>query len=507
MEVLEKEPEPRAMMSVTGAPPSLMMARVRPTVSGLRRLAESLRAARTTLLTWPVARICRALDRVSELWLDPLLPERVACISALHHLSGLSPEMVAHAIDLEMKSSRLLDLHRTLRRELHTPEALDGFVADPWLRGRTRAFGPELTGGIFSSNIPALPHLTIMRALLVKSPVLGRSSQDEPLFLPLYLKTLERVAPELAACTAALTWPHDDSELEAGFLKQINHLIAYGGASALNSLAQRIPAQIRTTFHGHKLGISVLMKEALAETVGDDAGLKTLADALAYDFSVFEQQACLAPQVLIIERNCTAHEPEGGVCDATRRVGRALVQALKRLESRLPPRQLSASILAGRRQQLEMLELDGLMGGGVELLTSKERLQGVVTLESWQAQQHEPLNLQTDSAETHPHLEEPRPLIMPCPMERFVRIVEVPSWQVMASELRRRGNLLQNVAVWGTAREKASLLEVLAISGCSRVCLPGQMATPSMMWRHDGIPRLSELVRWCDEELSPPGTS
>lgn len=476
----------------------------RPTVAGLRRLGETLWQAQQTLQSWPVARICRALDTVSGLWLDPGLPERRWCIEAIHRRSGLSRPMVAHAIDLEMRSSRLLDLHRTLRRELGEPAALDEFVSDPWLKGRTRAIGPGLIGGIFSSNIPALPHLTIMRSLLVKSACLGRSSAEEPLFLPLYLRTLERVAPALAACTAVLHWPHDDRALEAEFLSQIKYVIAYGGTAALQSLASRCPPGLRATWHGHKLGMAILMRSGLEPVLSAETRLDALADALAYDFSVFEQQACLAPQVLFIERESSAprvsdgkfdrQATDGGCSPGTLRLARALVQALTRLEASLPPRILSPSELAARRGLISMLELDAVMGAGPTLISGPERLQGVVTVERAPTQ----ASGGNDSSAW-------RSLLKPCPMERFVRIVEVDDWRDLQPVWDAQGPWLQNAAVLGEGPELLALKEQLAQAGCSRICLPGQLATPSMMWRHDGVARLSELVRWCDEELTPPG--
>jgi hypothetical protein len=51
------------------------------------------------------------------------------------------------------------------------------------------------------------------------------------------------------------------------------------------------------------------------------------------------------------------------------------------------------------------------------------------------------------------------------------------------------------------------LWEQLASCGVSRVCRMGELQNPPLLWRHDGQPRLSPLVRWiaCDPgvEVSP----
>jgi len=209
---------------------------------------------------------------------------------------------------------------------------------------------------------------------------------------------------------------------------------------------------------------------------------------------VFEQQACLAPQVLLVEGESREVESEAGFFPPLLRLARALAQALIRLEARLPARTLSTSEQVARRGLISMLELESAMGGEPVLISKAEHLQGVVTLEKAPS----PVSRDGD-------LSAWRSLLKPCPMDRFVRIVQVEDWRHLQPVWDESGCLLQNVAVLGADPELSELKARLAQAGCSRICLPGQMATPSMMWQHDGVPRLGELVRWCDEELLPPG--
>ena len=63
----------------------------------------------------------------------------------------------------------------------------------------------------------------------------------------------------------------------------------------------------------------------------------------------------------------------------------------------------------------------------------------------------------------------------------------------------------------------SSFLQCAAVAGCddadrarlarlgvSRLCPPGRMGTPTMVWHHDGEGCLASLVRWCDEETRMP---
>ncbi|MDP6943796.1 MAG: acyl-CoA reductase, partial [Myxococcota bacterium] len=267
----------------------------KPTPADLRAIAEHLRQARRRVLARrSVDDIVKSLDRTARRWLDPSYRPRLFARHTISIVTGFSSEMVARAIELEQAASRAPDMRAALVRELGDPASLDGFVSTP--KGRSMAVGPELVGGIFSANIPALPHLTVMRAFLVKAACFGRVSIDEPIYLPLYADSLAEVDPELAECLAVVHWDRDDRDCEAAFLGGIDHLIAYGGDAALAGLKERLPAGVRATWHGHRMGFAYVARSALMGSVDG------LVERLAFDFSIFDQHACLAPQACFVER-------------------------------------------------------------------------------------------------------------------------------------------------------------------------------------------------------------
>lgn len=435
----------------------------RPTPEGLKHLQAHLHHIQAQVLAHrSIESILTSLDRLARLWLDPALPERRLAIAAIADVTGFSPEQVAHSIDLEMRSSLEADLRRALTRELGNPAVLDGFAPVPGLEGRSFAQGPGLIGAIFSANIPALPHLTVMRALLVKAACLGRVSRDEPLFLPLYARTLEQVDPELARGLAVVRWEHTDQAVETAFLSGIDHLIFYGGEAAAASLQARCPPGLASTWHGHRVSFGVVLRSALESP----EAVKPLARALAYDFTVFEQHACLSPQALYVETG-------GQVSPET--LAEALVEGLEHWAERLPPRRLAVAELGQRRGLLAELNLRALMGEAVRVVSPPHRLQGVVTLE-------------------------PAEPVQPSPLDRWVRVMPIDGWKHLNTWMLKYRKVLQNVAVAGNGSDAEMLRLHLARWGVTRVCTPGTMATPTMMWHHDGQPRLGELVRWCDEE-------
>ncbi len=426
------------------------------------RLATHLRSARRALAERPVAAIAEVLDAASEAWLGP---ERDPIVPAISVVTGFSEAMVRRAIDLEMVSSRAPDMLGALDRELGDHRALDGFV--PTAMGAARAFGPELIGGVFSANIPALPHLTVMRAFLVKAACLGRVSRGEPLFLAAYARTVARLDPALGECLGVLWWPADDRRNEAAFLGSIDHLVAYGGDRTLDEIATRCPPRLPATWHGHRMGFALVQRGAPREG---------LAERLAFDFSLFDQHACLAPQAVFVE----------GGWDEAVALADSLERALAALRLELPPRELQPAEAARLRAAHEGWAVRECLGERVRLCGD---LQGSVVV---------------DGALLSPASPGPGDGLIPGALDRSVRVVPVPSFEHLAPLLAPLRGVLQCCAL-ARGPSDPDLRAQLGALGVTRVCPPGLMGTPSMRWAHDGLGCLARLVRWCDEETVAPG--
>ena len=433
----------------------------KPSASDLVAIAQHLKGAqRRVLAKRSLASIIAALDKTAALWLDPSYRARLLARHTISIITGFSSEMVARAIELEQAASRAPDMTSALMRELGNPAALDGFVSTP--KGRSMAIGPSLIGGIFSANIPALPHLTVMRAFLVKSACLGRVSSDEPIYLPLYAESLREVDPELAECLAVVHWDRDDRACEGAFLSNIDHLIAYGGERALAGLRERLPAGVGATWHGHRMGFAYVGQPALMGSID------LLVDKLAFDFSIFDQHACLAPQACFVQVG-GGISPEG----FAERLSRAMGEWLEEL----PPRSLSVEEQAPLRAALDAAEMRELLGAqGTKVISPKGRLQGAVVLE--RPERFEPV-----------------------PLDRFVRVIPVEGVEELIGFLEPVAPYLQCAALAGCDDGTRTRLARL---GLSRMCPPGRMGTPTMVWHHDGEGCLASLVRWCDEETRMP---
>jgi len=404
----------------------------------------------------PIRTILDVLDRASLLWLDPKYPPRALAVEAIHRITGFSREMVLYSIDLEMRSSRRADLWHTLWTELGNPSVLDGRGWSPTGEAPTAAFGPTLVSAVFSSNIPALPHLTYMRGLAVKAPVIGKVATFEPVFAGLYVDTLRALCPELGESIAAIWFPGGSEALERSLMERAEYVIAYGSEASLASLSSRIPPNVRRTMHGHRMGIGCVDATA--------AGEAEVQAGIAFDVAVFDGQACLAPAVYFVEGQAL-----DGVALA-RRVGAAIDD----VDRWLPRRALRVDDRAARRSAIDEWELSSIFGGAsshVVRPTEGLAWAGLVTSGTYRPEPHG---------------------------DRMFHIHCVDSLDAVPGLVEPYRGALQNVAIAAEEGVRRRLGTELSRLGASRVTKPGLMPTPSMMWHHDGRLCLADLLRWSD---------
>jgi hypothetical protein len=420
---------------------------------------------RDVLVRRSVQDIVDVLDRAAAIWLDPAYPPRREAIAEISFITGFSPEMVAHAIDEEQVSSRGPHLVDALQNELGDPSYLDQFRPNPRTGGLSRAHGPGLVGAIFSSNIPALPHLEIMRSLLVKSACLGRVSAGEPIFLARYAQTLHELDPALASCLAIVYWERGDDDSERRFLSAIDYLVAYGGDAQIERLQRMRPPALDGTWHGHRLGFTYVTREALA--AGQD--VPKLARSIAYDFTIFDGFACLCPQVVLVEQ-------AGDI--SPRAFAERCAEAMASWARDLPPRRFDLGDAARRDSFAALCR----MSDAIEVIAAPADGSYLVTLEALDR-------------------------IDPSGGDRYVRIVPVrgpADLDRLVAPLPRHYLQCAAIAAGGAAARHHELRERLAGWGVTRIVPPGIMGRPSMMWHHDGVACLGRMVTWCDHELVVP---
>lgn len=444
-------------------PEPVTLAFPRLTPADLTALGQRLRRAQATYLaTRPIADIVDVLDRVVQHWLDPSYPYRQQAEALLPTITHYSAPMLRHGLDTLLHALRKDALWRLLREELGDPRVLDTFRPRQQAGGLTRAYGPQLVTHIFAGNVPALSAWSLVCALLTKSACLGKSASEEPLFAALFARSLGDVSPELGACVAVSWWKGGDTALEAAAFAQAGAVIAYGSEATIRALRHRVPPDTRFVAYGHKLSFGVVGREALSL----EQAAATARQA-AYGVSIFDQQGCVSPHLLYVER--------GGAV-TPRAFATLVAEGMAAMHAELPRGPLPLADSAAIRQLRGTYECRQLTDERILMLASEPGTAWTVVYE------------------------EDAPFTASC-LNRTVRIHPVDDLHDIPARLLPVQAYVQTAGVAVPASRLLPLAEALGHLGVTRLCALDRMPWPAVTWHHDGRGNLLDLVRWTDIEV------
>ena len=419
----------------------------------LSAIAQRVLRARTTLLATPVDVIVDAIDRAAAILADPASDLGKIARTLIPLTTGYSPPMVNHVLERMTRDWRRPALEQLLRNELGDPAVLDHF-SESVPRRRRWAVGAALTAHIFSGNVPGVAVTSLVRALLVKSPSIGKTARAEPILPALFAHALERVSPAIASALAVLYFEGGSQPLEDALLESAELLVIYGGADVVEQLAPCAPG--RVVIHGPRLSLGVVHDRAAEEPEVIRAAARAVA--------TFDQQGCVSPHMIFVLTTDLEH---------ARTFARALSAAFDAVDAELPRGSLSAPEAVAMRNARTQAEFRSEDGHDVELHTSTS---ATVVFESAAAFQASCLN-------------------------RFVYVAPVESEAALIDLLQPHGELLQSVALEGfEQKEAAGLAMQLGSIGVTRITSLDQLPWPPVDWHHDGASPLGELIRWVDWE-------
>ena len=421
------------------------------TPSLLSAVALVITQARDTYLaTLPVSRIVDVIDGAITRWLDPAYPLRQVAEELLPAITGYSRPMLRRGLPDLLRPFRRRGLLALLKGELGQSRKV-----------KARAIGPRLTTHILAGNIPAVPVESLVHALLVKSASLVKTASGDPLFPALFAQSLAEVDPRLAASIAVLWWKGGQGGLERRAVDASDAVIAYGGDAAIESIRTLLPSHARFIAYGHRVSFAAIGRESLSQ-----AALHRLAARAAWDVSFFDQQGCVAPHAIYVERGGEVSPLE---------FAQALAWEMERLERRLPRGRLMAAEAAAIQQARGAWELRQATGQPVALFQSPGST-------SWTVAYEEDVGFQ------------------PSCLNRVVRVLPVDDLLQLPAILEPGRPFLQTVGLAVSKDRLAGLAANLARVGVSRVCPIGRMQHPPARWRHDGRPNLLDLLRWVEVE-------
>jgi len=415
---------------------------------------------RDILQRYTTDQLAEIFGMAADFWQQDDTDQKAEVVVAISDLTGLSRLVVCSSITVEQGNSASRDILAAMDRDLGSHRCLDHFWFDPHLAGQTRAFGPRLTSAVLTANVPGLSYLPMVRALMVKSPLIAKLASNEPIFGPAWIKSVAAIEPPLAEAVALCHWQGGNEALQKAMFDPAEVAILYGGEATCRSLRQAIGPHKKIIEHGHKIGLLMVGREGLR----DQESARELARRIALDVAMFDQRACVAPQIVYVER-------DGAV--STLEFTRFVEDALIELEGKLPPSSLSVD-------------------SGASLAMARN-----VAL--FEAAQHQEMELFARSSATLIHEKEAHfDTVLPT---RFLRVCPVQELADALPLLQPFSTYLQNVGIEADQTRINTLAAELGAMGVSRITRPGLMHRPTMRWKHDGTAPFSDLVRWTDIEL------
>ncbi len=431
---------------------------------GLQLLA-SLRAARLGLSSRTSRELAQTLGEIGRRFTDPSDPLRQQAELRIPLEAGVSAAMATKIIDGMARDWAPQPLLRLLSTDFPDPAVLDGFQADGD-GGLCRAVGGSLAFHIGSGSVPGVGTTSVIRSLLVKSPVLLKPGRGDLTLPCLFAQALLEVDPELAQAVAVVYWPRGKGdELEEQAIREAERVVAYGGAELMEWLRIRLPATTPLVAYHHRLSLGAVAREYLHSRGRAEGVAKGAAGSVA----AFDQRGCVSPQIIWVEEGASIRPIEWA---------ELLAAQLEVLAETLPPGPTDDRSAAAFQQLKVTAELKGAAGSGDRVFGGNTE-SGTVFFEG---SSH--LTLSPSA---------PGRTVVVKPIADLTRLPEV---------LHPAAKHLQTLALAAPEPRLRELADQLSATGITRISTFANQPWPPAWWRHDGTGPLQALVRWVVLEAS-----
>lgn len=434
-------------------------------------LLREARSRQEALSHLSVRQIARILDRVGRRWADPGEARRRRVLAEVPAMVGFSAPMVA----LELEGlCQALSAEYTLAkvaRELGSVAALDAWPDEGPL---VRAYPRGVVLHVASGNVVTAGVLSVVEGMLTKNANLLKVASRNPLFPILFVESLQEVDEQgiLAESLAVLGWPGAGSNLHREFQQACDAIVVWGGEDAVRQYREGAGIGTHVVAYGPKISFAALCQEALRS----DETRVGLAEAVARDVALWDQQACSSPQVLYLETDDPASPEVTAFLDA-------LTVALDRMAECLPIGELSVADRAEITKEREKAKIAQLLREG-ELRCSRRdgRLDQRWTL-----------------------IREADPAFRLSPLNRTLLIKTVSQLEDLDPHLAPYRPYLQTAGLAGRPDRILALTDRWARLGVLRVVPLGQAQDGEPGEPHDGGYGLVQMIRWVSTAL-PTGS-
>lgn len=387
-----------------------------------------------------------------------------ACLDVLAATNPLPRRIVENLYRSAPALLRRESLHAMLDANFADPAVLDGWVTRTDAagnRGHLRAFPPRMVH-MLAGNAPAGCIASVAQGALVKGINLFKMPSSDPFTTVAVLRTMAEIDPDhpVVRSMSAVYWAGGDEAVERTVYRPqfFDRIVAWGGGPAIMNVIGYLRPGIQLVSFDPKSSISMVGREVF----DSPEALDDVAERVAADTTVFNQEACLASRFVFIEGDRPQVEAFCAALAERLNVDRDFASAV----APAPPKEL--------RAQLEVM----VAMGDVEVFGRQDGT-GLVILSDQPVDFH-PTNKTSN-------------VVMVRSLDDAIRYVNVAT---------------QTIGVYPWHR-KHELRDRLASAGGQRVCRVGTANQHVPGGPRDAMFALQRFVHWMsddDIEAVPPAT-
>jgi hypothetical protein len=401
----------------------------------------------------PARRIAGMIADAAERWRDADFPLRVRTVAAIEERLGYSMPVIDFALDRLFESITHEALTATLIDELGSLEALDGFIM-PFGRPKRHAQGLDSVVIVSSDTTIGVALAPLVFALCAKCGVVIKDRLDG--LIAAFLATLTEEDPAFARAALAASWDGGDEAIEDPLFAEADCVVAFGRDATLQAIRARLPAGARFVPFPHRASFGYLTREALS----DDFTARLWAQRAALDFLLYDGESCMSLHGLVVER--------GGAVEPTA-FARIFGAAVEAAATEFPTGTFSPARAAAAGSHRNLAAFRAATGRGF-----------VVTAE------------RATIVFDPPH-DAPPPFL-----PRAIGILPVDGPAEFLEYVHRHSLPLEAVATKTPPRD--DVRDAIVASGAVRITTLGQLQRPPLARGHGGRTRVSDFVRWIDDE-------
>jgi phenylacetate-coenzyme A ligase PaaK-like adenylate-forming protein len=415
------------------------------TAAQASRLCRQAADLRQAVAEYPLDKVLRLLSRTQKRWQDPSYGPRRMAEQALPGVTGFSPAMVRRGLQELCWTFDAELLRRKMDLELPGHEGLGATRWEP-----LGAVLHVLAGNVFVGAAGSL-----VEGLLTRNVNILKMSSSEGVFLPLLIDSLRDCDEDgiISRSLAVVQFSQKQTDVISEFKREADGIVVWGGESAVRGWRDGLPARTRLIVFGPKLSVAVVTRQGLREGKPED-----LAGRLAKEMSIWDQNACTAPQACYVQ---------GG--DNARRLLDALPNALDQAAKLMPPGEVDTDAAVEIQKLRAVAEVSEARGEGA-LRESSRRLDWTVLLDR-------DLTLE------------------PSPLHRTLRVVPFNKVSDILDQLASLRGYIQTVGLAAGASEGEELADLFSDSGALRIVGLGRMAEGEIDDPHDGAADLPQFMR------------